>query len=80
MSIQEKRIRRTITETSMHCDGPKHEGETFMQYDSVTLSHGYGSPFDGDVQHFCSIFCLNCWVAEKAQEGLAASLGRTPAD
>lgn len=80
MSIQETRVRRTITETSMHCDGPSHEGDTFMQCDSIVLSHGYGSPFDGDVNHFCSLFCLNNWVAAKAREALAASVGHRPAD
>jgi hypothetical protein len=52
----------------MHCDGPRHQGETYMQCDAVVLEHGFGSPMDGDTQHFCSLSCLKDWVRQLEQE------------
>jgi hypothetical protein len=62
MSIKSfrKRVRTTISE--MHCDGPKHQGETFMQCDTITVSHGYGSEYDMETHHFCSVKCLQDWA------------------
>jgi hypothetical protein len=62
MSIKSTRKRITTSIESMHCDGPNHQGETFMQCDTITVEHGYGSPFDMETHHFCSVECLQDWA------------------
>jgi len=62
MSFQHKRVRRRITISEMHCDGPRHSGDTEMQCDSVTLSWGFGTTRDMQNHHFCSENCLKQWV------------------
>jgi len=68
MSIRYISKRRRVQVEEMHCDGPLHQGETFMQCDTITLEHGYPSPMDGDTQHFCSLRCLKDWVRQLEQE------------
>ena len=53
-----------VREREFHCDGPNHKGDRYMQCDPLTLEHGYGSPFDGDTHHFCSLKCLQGWVTK----------------
>ena len=63
MSIKTRRVRKVVGVNEFHCDGPKHEGDTFMQCDAITVEHGYGSPHDGDTHHFCGVACLKDWAA-----------------
>ena len=65
MSVKYKKVRRVVSEKQVHCDGPKHEGDTLMQCEAIHVSHGYGSPQDGDEQHFCSIRCLKDWARKQ---------------
>jgi hypothetical protein len=58
-----KRIRTTITEHL--CDGPRHktEDDAHMEFCvPITVSHGYGSPFDNERHEFCSVKCLQDWA------------------
>jgi hypothetical protein len=70
MSTRHIKRRRIVLERQWHCDGPKHEGETFMPCDAVTVSHGYGSILDGDEHHFCSLDCLCDWAAKDGRKAL----------
>lgn len=65
MSIKHRKVRRVVRVDEIHCDGPKHKGDTQLQCDAITVEHGYGSPHDGDTHHFCGIGCLKDWA--KAQ-------------
>ncbi len=69
MSIRETKKRRVVRIPEMHCDGPKHKGETFMQCDTITVSHGFGSPYDMDTHHFCCLACLQDWAAQDHSNG-----------
>ncbi len=37
-------------------------------YDIITLEHGYGSQYDGEVWNFCSIKCLLIYCNVIAKE------------
>ena len=66
--IKESTEVQTVVVNQFHCDGPIHPGETFMDSDTITLDHGYGSPYDGEKQHFCSLDCARDWLAEHVQK------------
>jgi hypothetical protein len=62
MSLRYVSKRRRVRIAQMHCDGPRHQSDTLMDFDSITVEHGYGSAMDGDTHHFCSITCLRDWA------------------
>ena len=64
MSILKREKMELTTINEIHCDGPKHDGDTYMMCDTITVEHGYGSPHDTETQNFCSMTCARDWFAE----------------
>ncbi len=73
LSIQESRRRMTVTVKTIHCDGPKHDGDTQLEFDAISVEHGSGSPFDGDTHHFCGFTCMKDWVLANDSEVTSGS-------
>ncbi|HEY9774375.1 MAG TPA: hypothetical protein V6C81_11290 [Planktothrix sp.] len=65
MSVTYVSRRKRVKEPVFHCDGPHHQSKPQQIEDAIIMDHGYGSPFDGDQHHFCSISCLKDWAQEQ---------------
>lgn len=62
MSVIVETEQKLVAVKVLVCDGPSHTGDRRMDFDTITLSHGYGSPRDGDLLHFCCDGCLRDWL------------------
>jgi hypothetical protein len=61
MTIKKRLSEIPSFENEYHCDGPTHVDNTLMLFETITVSHGYASPFDGSEYHFCGLDCMTAW-------------------
>jgi YHS domain-containing protein len=78
MSIRQIPRRRTVYDKEWHCDGPNHQGDTYMDCDTITVSHGYGSDYDCETHHFCSHECMRDWCSNPSHSPDGGIYGPPP--